>query len=122
LSAAPEGGDLADLSGAGAAVEDNSPAWSPDGAWLAFTRKAAGASMGRQVWLMRADGREARALTNTPDIHHALPQWSPDGQRLVYQQFPLKMPNPVPSLWLLDVTSGERREVVASGSRPAWLP
>lgn len=122
LQAAPEQGGLIDISGEGAGVEDNSPVWSPDGEGVAFTRKVAGASMGRQLWLMRADGRDARYLTNTPDIHYTLPQWSPDGQTLVYQQFPLKTAHPVPSLWLLEVTTGETREVVASGSRAVWLP
>lgn len=122
LKASPEGGELVDLSGVGAPVEDSSPAWSPDGAWLAFTRKVAGAAMGKQVWLMRPDGSQARYLTNETDLHHGLPRWSPDGKWLVYQRFPLKVINGVNSLWLLNVETGEARQLVENGNRATWLP
>ncbi|GAB4457180.1 MAG: hypothetical protein Kow0031_38150 [Anaerolineae bacterium] len=122
LKASPEGGDLVNLSGTGEPVEDSSPAWSPDGEWVAFTRKVAGAAMGKQVWLMRPDGSQARYLTNDTNLHHGLPRWSPDGQWLVFQRFPLKEIDGANSLWLLNVESGETRPLVENGNRPTWLP
>jgi TolB protein len=115
-------GKLVDLSGEGQPVEDTSPAWSPDGAWVAFTRKPAGVSMGKQIWLMRADGREARYLTADPAIHHGLPAWSPDGRTLVFQRFPLKEIEVLPGIWLLDVGTGRVEELVTSGRQPVWWP
>lgn len=117
----PAAGKITDISGA-AVVEDVSPDWGPDGAWVAFTRKAAGASMGRQVWLMRSDGSEARALTGDSRIHYALPRWSPDGRTLAVQRTALHSATPQPSIWLLDVDSGTARQLIPVGNRPTWLP
>jgi len=122
LRAAPESGQLTDISGEGEPVEDTSPVWSPDGKWLALTRKAAGASMGKQIWLMRPDGSQARALTSNPEIHHSAPAWSPDGRYLAYQRFLLKELGAQPTLWLINIETGESRQLVSPGNRPTWLP
>jgi Tol biopolymer transport system component len=122
LKASPDDGVLVDISGEGEAVEDSSPDWSPDGNWIAFTRKIAGAAMGKQIWLMRADGSQAGFLTNDTDIHHALPRWSPDGRTIAFQRYPLKEANASTSIWLLDVDSGISRELVVGGNRPVWRP
>ena len=64
-------------------VEDDAPAWSPDGQWIAFRRKVAGTAMGKQLWLMRADGSDARALTTEIDAHYGPPVWAADGETLL---------------------------------------
>jgi TolB protein len=51
-----------------------SPAWSPDGKWLAF-------SMRGDIWKMPAGGGEAIALTEGPAYYYE-PAWSPDGSRI----------------------------------------
>lgn len=103
-------------------TDDANPAWSPDGEWIAFGRKPIQTNAGRQLWLMRADGREARPLTADPAIHHGPPAWSPDGRYLLFQRFDLGQPDGRPGLWLLEVSSGRLTQVAASGSLPAWLP
>lgn len=122
LRADPTSGELTDLSGQNANVEDGSPIWSPDGGWIAFTRKVAGASMGKQIWLMRPDGSEARYLTNETEIHHGLPEWSPDSRYLLYQRYPLKELGAQPGVWLLDTQTERTREIITPGNRPSWLP
>ncbi|MEZ4590460.1 MAG: hypothetical protein R3D55_04865 [Chloroflexota bacterium] len=79
---------------------DGNPAWSPDGEWIAFGRRLAGTNTGRQLWLMRPDGSEARALTNDITLHYGPPSWSPDGRFLLFQQFNSNTPDQPPS-WLL---------------------
>jgi dipeptidyl aminopeptidase/acylaminoacyl peptidase len=66
---------------------DGSPRWSPDGRWVAFTRAAdedvSDAGEGRQIWLIRTDGGEARQLTAHPTGVRAY-DWTPDSRRLVF--------------------------------------
>ncbi|HXT68688.1 MAG TPA: CehA/McbA family metallohydrolase [Vicinamibacterales bacterium] len=51
-----------------------SPAWSPDGRWIAF-------SMRGDIWKMPAEGGEAIAITAGP-AYYFEPAWSPDGARI----------------------------------------
>lgn len=110
-----------DLSGA-ADVNDDGPVWSPDGNWIAFGRQEAGTVMGKQLWIMRADGSQARALTNDPQAYHVLPAWSPDSQTIAFQRYALTEANARPGLWLVDVHSGDLRQLVAAGAQPVWAP
>lgn len=122
LKVEPETEAVINLSGDDRSVEDDSAVWSPDGQWIAFTRKAPRAAMGKQLWLMRPDGSEFRYLTDNGDTHHGLPTWSPDGRYLAYQTFQLQEIGGKPSVWLLDLQTGDRTEIVDTGNRPSWLP
>jgi Tol biopolymer transport system component len=106
-------------------VEDNSPIFSPDGQWIAFRRKELDgprASLGKQLWRMRADGSEAQPLTEAIDFDHGPPVWSPDSRYLLYHRFPLRGPEVTLSVWIMDVESGHAWEVARPGQRPQWVP
>ncbi len=107
------GGDLS--------VEDGAPAWSPDGAWIAFGRRAPGTGAARQLWIMRDDGSEARAVADDPAINHGPPTWSADGRYLLFQQISQDDLAASPSIWRLDVETGEKEQLVISGMQPSWL-
>jgi TolB protein len=113
------------LSGEEALVEDGSPAWSPDGAWIAFRRKeldGPNATLGKQIWIMRGDGSGSRALTSDPAFDHGQPAWSPDGRYLLFHKLPLKGPEITLSVWALDVETDATWQVVSPGQRPGWVP
>ncbi|MCG8467618.1 MAG: hypothetical protein MJB57_05320, partial [Gemmatimonadetes bacterium] len=52
------------------------PAWSPDGAWIAF------AYQGR-IWRVPVEGGVAEQLSSGPG-YHSQPSWSPDGSAIAY--------------------------------------
>jgi Tol biopolymer transport system component len=56
----------------------SSPAWSPDGKWLAFISDRTDK---RQLYLIRPDGGEARAITNIEEGVGSF-DWSPDGKSI----------------------------------------
>ena len=64
---------------------DASPRWSPDGRTLAFVRAAEkdGKPDQPQIYLMAANGGEARALTDVAKGAGS-PRWSPDGKTIAF--------------------------------------
>ena len=85
-----EGGDIwtVDLaSGAETQLVDDAfdPAWSPDGAQLAFDADRAGS---RRIWVTGAGGHNPRQITSdsTETVAHTEPRWSPDGSRLAFRR------------------------------------
>ncbi len=102
-------------------VDDANPAWSPDGNWIAFGRKPIRTTAGRQLWIMRADGTEARPLTDSLTIHHGPPVWSPDGRYLLFQQFDTTDPTALPQIVLLEVSTGAITPLVENAILPAWI-
>lgn len=64
-------------------LRDFYPAWSPDGARVAFWSTRDGEW---EVWAMNADGTGVTRLTNSPRLLYAVPiVWSPDGRKMAFQ-------------------------------------
>lgn len=120
ISVGLEQRDLRDLSGDGY-VEDGAPAWSPDGQWIAFGRKAPRAAVGRQLYLVSPDGQQTLQLTDALNIHHGPPAWSPDSQSLIFQRYDLTT-QADPGIWLLHLPTRSLQQVAEAGAWPAWLP
>lgn len=62
---------------------DRTPAWAPDGRRLAFTSYRDG---GPAIWVMDADGANARRVTTPGDHGDYFPRWSPDQRTLAFQR------------------------------------
>jgi TolB protein len=58
------------------------PAWSPDGSWIAYSRRLPGSEI-RELWLVRPDGSGRRRLTARAQAAYA-PAWSPDGKTIAF--------------------------------------
>ncbi|GAA3566688.1 serine hydrolase [Amycolatopsis ultiminotia] len=74
----PAGGGTARQLTRGSA--DTAPAWSPDGARIAFVRAQDGPG---QVWLLPSDGGEAEQVTTLP-LGAGSPVWRPDGGAIAF--------------------------------------
>ncbi len=104
-------------------VEDDAPAWSSDGQWIAFRRKAAGTAMGKQVWIMRADGSDAHALTTDTASYYGPPVWSEDGAVLLTTRYAAEKAEVIrPSeIRAISPVSATSTLILPDGYLPHWL-
>ena len=91
------------------------PAWSPDGAEIAFTRGQMMENI--DVWVMAADGSGERRLTEHPE-RDAHPAWSPDGGTIAF----LSQREGDLAIWLMDSADGGNKRRLVKGKEPAWSP
>jgi TolB protein len=100
---------------------DFSPAWSPDGKWIAFVRDI-GRNRGR-IWLVSADGRNAHPL----GLKGGEPAWSPDGAQLAFARGQHGVATETVDLYVANADgSGLRRLTHARAGvvnhHPSWSP
>lgn len=103
-------------------VDFSLPEWSPDGTWLLAGLRSAGSGSGKQIWVMRPDGSQARAVTDDILSAHAAYHWAPAGGQAVFQRVKLGSSASRPELVLWDQNRDELRVLVEDAALPAWLP
>ncbi|MFA6231114.1 MAG: S9 family peptidase [Rhodanobacter sp.] len=136
--------------------DESLPQWSADGKFIAFLsdrkRDADTGEATTQVWLMPADGGEARPVTNLPSGVRDF-VWSPDGKQLAVIAFDPEFPpgvskpkNPLPivtdrfqfkdddsgwlgsrhqHLYIVDIASGKATQLTTGKhdeQLPSWSP
>ena len=79
------------------------PAWSPDGAKIAY-------DYFRGIWVMDADGTDQQRLTDGGDR----PVWSPDGTMIAYDDSS--------GIWVMDADGTDQQRLTDGGERPVWSP
>ena len=103
------------------------PAWSPDGTEIAF---AATHGEGQRIYVMSADGSDARPITERDVYWPDGPSWSPDGTTIAFAASPISG-DEEPSVWdiytigpdgtnLTNVTRTTDRSHDEGG--PTWSP
>lgn len=106
-------------------VEDASPAFSPDGQSIAFARRymdEARFTLGRQIWLMAADGSNPRALTGDTLFNHSSLAWNPDSSTLAYMRFNRADISLEAEIWTISADGSNARMLVEGGYLPVWIP
>lgn len=91
------------------AANGMSPAWSPDGARIAFLSNRA---EGWDLYVVNADGGEPRRLTSGATADD--PAWHPDGRAIAVERRG--------GIELVQADGGGRAQLVKRGAQPAWAP
>lgn len=105
----------------GEGFENTLAAWSPYGESIAVVRRDLSVPRGDQIWLMNADGSEARMLTTDADALHGSLNWSPDGRYLLYELYALESFPFSSRLQVLDVETSEVNDLSIDGFAPTWV-
>jgi hypothetical protein len=109
-------------------VVGDSAAFSPDGAWFAFTARPADGSAGPDIYLWRVG--DAKALAVTTDHRSAFASWvgglaigsRPDPLLTVVDGLASPAPDVQPITFSIDPTTGVETQLAVRGWRPAVAP
>ncbi len=103
------------------AGDDSQPAFSPDGAYIAFRSERDGGG----IFVMGASGESVRRLSDRGPAYH--PAWSPDSQEIIYTEERFKDPRERQisphRLWAVNIKTLEKRLIsTADVVQPQWSP
>src|SRR5262249_558972 len=78
------------------------------------------------MWLFNIEKKEENPLTQ-PDFTVSHPQWSPDGNRIMYSTRPIPKADDsgLSDVWVMNVSSGEKKKIEdspASSDNARWSP
>lgn len=113
------------------AEEGSSASVSPDGSQIIFSKSVL---RGEEIWLMQADGSDARRLVSAEEDRFGQLAWGPDGRRIAYTRtktrYYTSRSGPDTRVEVLDPESGETTVIERDGERGlprggaalGWLP
>ena len=107
-----------------------SPAWSPDGARIAFASNRQAPDGKTTLWEMEADGGNPEPLVRHPQTGRAMfgnhPAWSPDGRKVAFHDcIDCELGGGNEEIFLADLQAGTLDTLVrhpSSDSHPTWSP
>jgi len=105
--------------------DDRTPAWSPDGMFLVFSRTRSGAADFAlfDIWVAAADGGNPRQVTANVG-RASSPSWSPDGATIACygtDEQQAGLGEPLFRVWTIPAAGGAARRLTAEYDRGAFL-
>ena len=113
------GGNLVQLTRAGPEEADTSPRYSPSGDLIAYVKENTiwtGTPPSRTLWVMNADGSDARQLTTFNDVIQIT--WSPSSKQIAIAK---GFGTGSPVIYRVDLLT-QKVARIATGHSPAWQP
>ncbi len=99
-----------------AGTQDLHPSWSPDGRSLVWCSTD---DLGRGRWTLRVKDLASGRTHVLEDVEGLLPEWSPRGNRIVFQRMK-ERDGWLSSLWTLDLEEGSAKNLTAIFSSDEW--
>jgi TolB protein len=95
---------------------NSAPAWSPDGAWIAYEKDVGGQF---DIWLIDPEGEVNVPLITHPRSDES-PTWAPNSRKLSFSSNRAGEAD----IYVVDVEGGKVRRLTEGGSNtsPAWGP
>lgn len=105
-------------------VDYGVPAWSAANQKIAVNwRKMIGLGRGtEQISIFEIDGSGEQVITTDQNFTHAAYSWSPDGSRLLYQQFEVGKTDAQPEVAVWEMTTGAHQVLAQNAFFPRWVP
>lgn len=98
------------------------PMWSPDGELVVCGIQTQSRQEGKQLWLFDRNGKLILQITNDSQMNYSSYQWSPDGQRVVFQQINLSQSNDSPKILIWHRADQRIETLFENGAFPQWMP
>lgn len=105
-------------------AQDQWPVISPDGRWLAFSRRAVGAQgrIGGQLTLLDLESGEVTQITDDETVNSIAFEWDPGSTRVLMTRYDLSGTFPQPGVWVYDRESGSLTQIAENAHRAHWMP
>lgn len=103
--------------------EDGWPAWSHDGAHIAYTRRVNEAAEDK-IHVMRPLGRDDQAITDIEDaVSYSYPSWSPNDLYLAFSAYPqAELSAVIGGMFVMRPDGSGRLMILPDGVGPVWKP